>query len=218
MRKGLIGTRRIATGAATVAALAMMVGCKAGPPDGAGRGKARYAICAPCHGDNGAGRKDVEAPAIAGMSKWYLTAQLNKFRNGIRGAHKDDVEGLRMRPMSKTLFKDVDVDAVADYVSKMTPQRPVATLTGGDAKRGAPLFAACTACHGPDGKGKVELKAPSLLLTHDWYLARQIHKFKDGVRGTSALDVTGGQMRPMALTLTNKQAVLDVVAYIATLK
>ena len=44
--------------------------------------------------------------AIAGQAQWYLEAQLVKFKNGVRGAHPDDMEGSRMRPMARTLPTD----------------------------------------------------------------------------------------------------------------
>ena len=45
----------------------------------------------------------------------------------------------------------------------------------------------------------------------------QIKKFKSGVRGAHPKDVTGAQMRPMAMTLADEQAMKNVVAHIATL-
>ena len=51
----------------------------------------------------------------------------------------------------------------------------------------------------------------------DWYLRSQLGKFRSGVRGANPKDVTGLQMRPMAMTLKDDKAVSDVVAHIATL-
>ena len=34
----------------------------------------------------------------------YLTSQLTRFQDGIRGYHYQDAEGLRMRPMSRALI------------------------------------------------------------------------------------------------------------------
>jgi cytochrome c553 len=191
--------------------------CKSGPPEGEGRGAALYAICAPCHGSDGSGNRDYQAPAIAGLDDWYVTLQLDKFRNGLRGAHPDDVEGLRMRPMARTLKTDVDVAAVSAYVAAMKPTNPSPVLTGGDAKKGADYFPVCTACHGPAGEGKRDVSAPRLTGANDWYLVTQLNKFLTKVRGANPDDATGATMGPMAMTLTTDQAVLDVVAYIQTL-
>jgi len=51
----------------------------------------------------------------------------------------------------------------------------------------------------------------------DWYQKTQIENFKAGIRGTNPKDTTGMLMRPMAMTLVDEQAVLDVIAYITTL-
>jgi len=51
------------------------------------RGEAKYKVCVACHGADGAGRKVTNAPRIAGQQSWYLTRQLNNFKNGIRGSH-----------------------------------------------------------------------------------------------------------------------------------
>lgn len=174
--------------------------------------------CAQCHGPTGSGNAGVGAPAIAGLPDWYVVEQVNKFRTSLRGAHFDDIEGLRMRPMAMTLHSDVEIQAVAMYVATMTPVRSPLTLSGGDPEKGKTLFVTCTACHGPEAAGNQTLGAPPLVLQNDWYLARQIGKFKSGVRGANPADVRGGQMRPMAAMLTDDQAVTDVVAYIQTLR
>lgn len=192
------------------------IACRPSQPAGAERGRALYATCASCHGQAGEGRSDYEAPAIAGLPPWYIEAQLQKFRSGARGAHPDDVAGLRMRPMSRTLPNDADVAVVAAYVAGLAPVSPAATLTG-DAARGRTLFETCVQCHGADAAGNRERNAPPLNRASDWYLVAQLQKFKAGVRGTNADDVTGSQMRPMALGLADEQAMRDVVAYIATL-
>lgn len=179
-------------------------------------GNELYAACTSCHGTDGHGKADIAAPAIAGLPAWYVEAQLVKFRSGIRGAHPDDLEGLRMRPMSRQMMDEGEIKAVSAYVATLSPLKAAATL-GGDAAAGAAAYGTCTACHGPDGKGNEALKAPPLAGQYDWYLVSQLKKFKAGIRGTNPKDVTGGQMRPMSMTLADEQAMKNVVAHIATL-
>ncbi len=69
-----------------------------------------------------------------------------------------------------------------------------------------------------DGKGLEALNAPNLVSLQDWYIVRQLKNFRDGLRGVDAKDVYGMQMRPMALTLADDQAVEDVTAYIVSLE
>ncbi|MFT3711116.1 MAG: c-type cytochrome [Archangium sp.] len=191
-------------------------------PEGAKKtlpGNELYAACTSCHGTDGQGQEKIAAPAIAGLPQWYVEAQLVKFRTGVRGAHPDDYEGLRMRPMSRQMMDEGEVKAVAEYVSKLPAkkQAPTAASTGGDAAAGAASYATCLACHGPDGKGNQALNAPPIAGQYDWYLVSQLHKFKKGIRGTNPKDVTGAQMRPMSMTLADDQAIKNVVAHIATL-
>ncbi|HEX2277389.1 MAG TPA: c-type cytochrome, partial [Candidatus Tectomicrobia bacterium] len=126
------------------------------------RGQALYRLCIACHGQQGEGRADLGAPAIAGLPEWYVSAQLTKFRNGVRGAHPRDTAGMRMRPMARTLPTDDDVKAIARYVGNLPPQAPPPTLTG-NAANGAAQYAVCMACHGPDGKGNQQVGAPPLV-------------------------------------------------------
>ncbi len=175
-----------------------------------------FRACDSCHGAQGQGDPVISAPAIAGLPKWYVLTQLEAFRTGLRGAHPDDIEGLRMRPMSRQMKSQEELDAVADYVSKLPAQKPVATVKG-NPEKGKASYATCLACHGPEGKGNEQLKAPRINAQHDWYLLTQLRKFRAGVRSYSPADVPGNTMKPMAMTLPNEQALADVVSYIATL-
>lgn len=197
-------------------ALAAFSGCH---PDGAKKtlpGNELYAACVSCHGADGAGAKNLAAPAIAGLPAWYVETQLNNFRSGIRGAHPDDLEGLRMRPMSRQMMDEGEVKAVAAYVASLASTKRANTLEGADAAAGAGSYATCLACHGPDGKGNPALKAPPLVGQHDWYLVSQLNKFKKGIRGVNPKDTAGATMRPMSMTLADDQAIKNVVAHITT--
>ncbi len=204
------------------AALGLMLlvassGCK---PDGAKQtlpGHELYAACKSCHGGQGYGQQNIAAPAIAGLPVWYVEAQLVKYRSGIRGAHPDDYEGLRMRPMSQQMMDTGEVKSVAAYVAAMPPMKQPPTLQGADATAGVGAYAVCSACHGPEGKGNQALNAPPLAGQHDWYLVSQLKKFKSGLRGVHPKDITGAQMRPMSMTLADEQAMKNVVAHISTL-
>ena len=181
------------------------------------RGALLYNLCEQCHGLQGEGDIDFGAPAIAGMNQWYLEAQLRKFRSGLRGRHFDDLEGMRMRPMSLVLRSDDDVQSVAAFVASLPVAQLEPTLEGGDAARGAVLYATCLQCHGPKGEGVQVMNGPSLSRVQDWYLYRSLEKYKAGVRGANPQDVNGILMRPMALALPDDQAMKDVIAHIMTL-
>lgn len=199
--------------------LAAAFGWLSAPDAGAqdlARGREFFKLCAACHGPDGEGNKVYDAAVIAGLDPWYVEKQLQNFRHGVRGYLPDDTAGLKMRPMARSLVADDDVKAVAAYVGTLRSPRPRATLPG-DPGRGRAAYATCAACHGEKGAGNRGIGAPPLAHQADWYLASQLNKFRQGLRGAHPQDVGGAQMRPMALTLGDPQAILDVVAYIRTL-
>ncbi len=87
----------------------------------------------------------------------------------------------------------------------------------GDAVAGQALYQTCSACHGVNGEGNQATNSPKLTGQEDWYLKRQLHYFKTGVRGTAENDVFGKQMAPMVAVLPNEKAISDVIAYITSL-
>ncbi|MCB1053502.1 MAG: c-type cytochrome, partial [Acidobacteria bacterium] len=89
---------------------------------------------------------------------------------------------------------------------------------GGDPAKGKTYYQTCVACHGANGEGMKTLNSPNLTHLPEWYILSQLKNFKDGIRGTDPKDLYGMQMRPMAMTLPDEKAMLDVIAYIKTLK
>mgnify|MGYP001400769115 FL=1 len=87
----------------------------------------------------------------------------------------------------------------------------------GDATKGKAAYAVCAACHGANGMGNKALNAPQIAGQEPWYLERQLNNFKGGIRGANPKDPYGMQMRPMALTLANDQAVSDMAAYVSSM-
>ncbi|TMQ73002.1 MAG: c-type cytochrome [Candidatus Eisenbacteria bacterium] len=181
-----------------VAAVGLGWGCAA-PTVGIARGRELFQNCQPCHGDRGTGNVALRAPEIAGLPQWYVAAELDKFQKNVRGAHPDDNEGHRMRPMARTLYHPGDIESVAGYVASL----PSVSVT--------PMM------RGNDAKGNQAMNAPPLSAQADWYLVAQLEKFKTGMRGVNAQDMTGSQMRAMSSTLSDTTAMHDVVAFIKTL-
>jgi cytochrome c oxidase subunit 2 len=65
--------------------------------------------------------------------------------------------------------------------------------------------------------GNKALNAPQIAGQEPWYLERQLNNFKGGIRGANPKDTYGMQMRPMALTLANDQAVSDMAAFLSSM-
>ena len=182
------------------------------------KGKAAYAVCTACHGANGAGNKALNSPSIAGQEAWYVERQLKNFKAGIRGADAKDTYGMQMRPMAMTLADDQAIADMAAYVSSMPKIKSFERTVSGDEVAGKSSYMICSTCHGPKGAGNRALNAPKLTGLQDWYIVRQLKNFKSGIRGTKKGDLYGMQMRPMAMTLANDEAIRNVAAYIATFK
>jgi cytochrome c oxidase subunit 2 len=176
---------------------------------------ADYGYCTVCHGADGNGNAAIRAPKIAGIEPWYLKRQFEHFRGGMRGTQAEDTSGMEMRPVAEPM-DDATIAAVAAYVSTFEPKPPLHTVSG-DAKQGRKLYAACAACHGAKGEGNSELQAPALAGQTDWYLVAQLQRFQSGMRGYSAQDTHGAQMRAAVNALPDSAAVENVVAYINTL-
>ena len=76
----------------------------------AAAGKAKSAVCAACHGQNGISGNDIW-PNLAGQKKGYLVKQLKAFRDGTRNDPS-------MAPMVKPL-SDTDIENLAEYYSSL---------------------------------------------------------------------------------------------------
>ncbi len=75
------------------------------------------ASCASCHGSEGEGNFNLQAPRIAGQQDWYVVRQLKNFYTGVRGAHPEDKYGSMMRGISLTLPDEQVINSIAAYVA-----------------------------------------------------------------------------------------------------
>jgi cytochrome c oxidase subunit 2 len=185
------------------------------PAGDAAAGKALFAVCAACHGANGEGNVAMNAPRLSGQLPWYLERQLHQFKQGVRGTHDKDVFGKVMAPMAATLPDDAAIANVSAYIATLPDTRAAATIKG-NADAGRQRWATCSACHGADGQGIAATNAPRLKGMSDWYLARQLNNFKNGMRGAHPQDIQGAQMALFAESLKDDAAVGDVLAYLNT--
>ena len=172
--------------------------------------KSDLSYCTVCHGAHGNGNPAIRAPKISGMEPWYLRRQLESFRDGARGTHPDDTAGQEMQPVGVRLHDEAGINEAIAYVSTFQPKAPPVTVEG-DAIRGRNLYVTCESCHGTKGEGNQAIGAPALAARTDWYLVTQLQNYKAGVRDNA-------QMRAIASTLPDEQAIDDVVAYINTLR
>ena len=180
-------------------------------------GQQLFAACVACHGARAEGNPAVGAPALAGQSASYLQRQLRHFAAGLRGTHKEDVQGAQMRAANQALLRDdKSIVAVAGYIAKL-PQTSPARPAKFDARNGANLYQGkCGACHGGRAEGNEALSAPRLAGLDADYIRRQFGYFKRGVRGVHPDDRYGRQMAMMSTTIATDRDLDDVIGYILT--
>ena len=182
------------------------------------RGEVLFDTCRLCHGSDGLGNPGLQAPAIAGLPQWYIEGQLEKFRTGIRGVRPEDAPGMLMRPSSVALREEGDIEAVAEHVASLPPNREVSVVLEGQAELGAATYSGvCSACHGSDATGNEVLGAPPLVLLDAWYMLAQLRNFKTGIRGSHPRDTWGMTMKINADALSEDD-MKDVITYISTLR
>lgn len=72
----------------------------------------------------------------------------------------------------------------------------------------------CTVCHGIQLMGNPIIRAPRLSGMDSWYVENQLRAFQKGWRGKHESDLTGMEMRTMAVALTDEQ-IREVSAFVA---
>lgn len=185
-------------------------------PGDANVGKALYQTCVACHGAEGEGKQELNAPKLSGQEDWYVKRQLTYFKHGVRGSDPRDTFGQQMAPMAMVLADEAAINDVAAYIQTL-PNKPAPQTVTGNVKRGKRLYVTCGKCHGKQAEGRWAVNAPRIAGMSDWYLVTQLKNFKHGIRGAHPQDPTGRQMESMVLSI-NDEKMNDIIAYINTLR
>ena len=175
----------------------------------AAAGQATYALCSTCHGAQGEGNPQLNAPKLAGQAGWYLARQLQNFKLGVR----DKEQFAQQMDAFAATLDDAAIKNVVAYINSLPDAHPQATVSGNPAK-GREHYETCAYCHGGGGQGVWSTNAPRLSHMSDWYMKRQLQNFQQGMRGSHPQDFSGAQMAAMAKTLADDQAINDVLKHI----
>ncbi|MCJ8295047.1 MAG: cytochrome c [Colwellia sp.] len=90
-------------------------------------------------------------------------------------------------------------------------------ILSASATEAAATYQQCIACHGEQGQGNRQLKAPVLAGQSAKYLTRQLVNFKVGLRGSHEKDTLGKQMQVLSKQLVTNKDVTSVTAYLSKL-
>jgi cytochrome c553 len=96
----------------TAVALMAVAGTGTALAGDAAAGKAKYAVCAGCHGPTGAGNEALKYPKIAGLETAYIVKSLKEFKSGERKT-----------PMAATMtamtagLSEADMENLAAYIA-----------------------------------------------------------------------------------------------------
>jgi cytochrome c553 len=74
--------------------------------------------CGACHGTTAEGNATLKAPRLAGLDAAYLKRQFVHFRDGVRGADKQDLAGRQMALMARGLATDRDLEDVIAFIQQ----------------------------------------------------------------------------------------------------
>ena len=164
--------------------------------------------CLICH----SAQEMQRGPIIDGLPAWYGKAQLEKFRDGIRGQNPENRSELLMGSARDRFSDDETIRLLSAYIAQLPP-KPHMKVVRGNAERGQLIYGTCLLCHGAHGQGNERLRSPPLNILEDWYLLDQLRKFASGKRGYNPEDPYGIQMA-YSLKGFSDQDLKDVVAYI----
>ncbi|MFT2110911.1 c-type cytochrome [Marinomonas sp. 2405UD68-3] len=162
-------------------------------------GKELTAVCAACHATDGNSLAP-SFPKLAGQQEKYLLKQLNDIKSGSRPV-------AQMTGLLDNLTKENLADIAAYFASNPTvigQADPELVAAGeaiyrtGNPKTGVP---ACTACHGPAGKGLGSAAFPALSGQHADYTNAQLKSFQKGERANDPSKI----MRDIAFKMNDRE-------------
>ncbi|MFO1430713.1 MAG: c-type cytochrome [Candidatus Competibacteraceae bacterium] len=182
--------------AATFALLGSTAAMAAGD---ATAGQQKAAACGACHGADG-NSANGEWPKLAGQNSVYLVKQLQDFKAGRRA---NPIMSGMAAPLS-----DQDMEDLAAYFSAQQPapgkadpelvEKGKVIYLSGNLNSG---LAACTSCHGANGKGNPAAGFPAVSDQHAQYTETQLKAFRTMQRGNDP----GQMMRNIAAKMSDDE-------------
>lgn len=162
-------------------------------------GQQKSSTCTACHGADG-NSSNPQWPKLAGQHAQYTYEQLLAYKNGERS---NAVMSGQVQSLDEQDMRDLAV-----YYAEQAPEPgaadPELAEQGREIYRGGNMesgVSACTACHGPQGKGIPMASYPRLSGQHATYTIQQLEAYRDGERETDP----NGMMRDIAERMTDEE-------------
>ena len=141
-------------------------------------GQAKAALCVACHGPDG-NSINAEWPKLAGQHEHYLLRQLILFKSGQRNnpIMAGMVAGLNEQDMANLAAFYAAQRTKPGVTDQSLYHRGRQLYLAGNERSGVP---ACTACHGPTGRGNPASGYPALAGQHATYIGNTLRAFRLG--------------------------------------
>ncbi len=138
--------------------------------------------CMACHLQSGMGIREMNAPSIAGLPRWYISDQLRKFRRDQRGFDDEDLAGKLMKANASAL-DERSIAFVGRHIESLPANQSRNTLDTPPSEEGEAVYQQrCLSCHGENLEGNRSERVPPLTRQQDWYFLRQMENFSSGKR------------------------------------
>ncbi|HWK54568.1 MAG TPA: c-type cytochrome [Hyphomicrobiales bacterium] len=144
-------------------------------------GKGKITVCLACHGESGNDSLLPDVPKLGGQGEKYLLKQLQDIKGGVRE--------VQLMTGMLTNLNDQDLADIAAWYGSQ--EIALGAVEAEKRQLGEILFragnadigvAACSACHGVDGKGLEAAGYPALSGQDPGYIEAQLKAFRGGVR------------------------------------
>ena len=207
------GATRAALSSLAAVALVLVSSSQILAQGSAEAGRAKSAVCAACHGTEG-NSVMAEWPNLAGQHASYFVRQLEAYQRGER-------QDVLMTAFANPLSAEDIADLAAYFATLPAVQRgadPELVELGQRIYRsGLPDrgVAACTACHGPSGRGNPLATFPVVRGQHAAYVVNTLHAYASGERRSDSS--VNQMMRDIAVSLREDE-IRAVASYIQGLR
>ncbi len=188
--------------------LLLPMGLQAGDP---ARGQELSQACAACHGSDG-NSVNPEWPKLAGQHESYIHKQLMDYKSGRR---ENALMVGQVANLDDQDMRDLGAFYARQQISPGTADESVAERGERIYRGGIPAagVAACTACHGPTGRGNPAAMFPAVAAQHARYNSDQLRYFRSEQRAND----NGRMMRNLAARLSDAD-IRAVSEYMAGLR